>query len=165
MNITIHLMAREEKILLERLMELYLYEFSQYSQEDVSEYGCYGYSHIDDYWNEKGRYPYLIRADGKIAGFALICPHCDYRREEDARSIGEFFILLKYRRKGIGQKVAIQLFDRHRGCWEICYWKNNLPAGRFWKKVVETYTDKHYETCGTKESRNQGFTFENQGAH
>ena len=53
MEVTLNPMGIEEKILLERLMELYMYEFSQFSQDDISEYGCYGYRHIDDYWNEE----------------------------------------------------------------------------------------------------------------
>ena len=157
MNITLHLMSVDEKALLVRLMELYSYEFSVYSNDDISEYGYYGYNHIDDYWNEDGRYPYLIRADGKIAGFALICPHCDYRDEKDARCFGEFFVMLKYRRMGIG----MQLFDRHRGHWEVCYWKNNLPASLFWKEVVEEYTNGNYHICGTESNHNCGFIFDN----
>ena len=115
MDITLHLMSVDEKALLIRMMELYNYEFSAFSNDDINEYGFYGYDHIDDYWNEKGRFPYLIRVDGKIAGFALICPHCDYREEADARCFGEFFVMLKYRRMGVGKQVATQLFDLHRG--------------------------------------------------
>lgn len=154
-------MSVDEKALLVRLMELYSYEFSVYSNDDISEYGYYGYNHIDDYWNEDGRYPYLIRADGKNAGFALICPHCDYRDEKDARCFGEFFVMLKYRRMGIGKQVAMQLFDRHRGHWEVCYWKNNLPASLFWKEVVEEYTNGNYHICGTESNHNCGFIFDN----
>ncbi len=161
MDITLHLMSVDEKPLLIRLMELYSYEFSAFSNDDINEYGFYGYAHIDDYWNQKGRFPYLIRVDGKIAGFALICPHCDYRKEKDARCFGEFFVMLKYRRMGIGKQVATQLFERHRGPWEVCYWKNNVPAGLFWKRVVEEYTSGHYHICGTENSHNCGFTFEN----
>ncbi len=161
MNITLHLMSVEEKPLLVRLMELYNYEFTTYSNDDINEYGYYGYDHIDDYWNEEGRYPYLIRADGKIAGFALICPHCDYRDEKNVRCFGEFFVMLKYRRMGIGKQVAAQLFDRHRGHWEVCYWKNNIPAGLFWKKVVEEYTNGNYRICGTEGNHNCGFLFDN----
>lgn len=161
MDVTLHLMSVDEKSLLTRLMELYSYEFSAYSDDDINEYGYYGYDHIDDYWNEEGRFPYLIRVNGKIAGFALICPHCDYRKEEGARCIGEFFVMLKYRRKGIGLKVATQLFDMHRGPWEVCYWRNNLSASQFWKRVVEKYTDNHYRICGTEHSKQIGYTFEN----
>ncbi len=161
MEITLHLMGLAEKPLLTRLMELYLYDFSAYSREDVSEYGYFGYPHIDDYWNEAGRFPYLIRADGKIAGFALICPHCDYRTEPDARCFGEFFVLRKYRRMGVGRTAAMRLFDRHPGPWEVCHWKENTAAGLFWEKVIATYTGGRYETCGTEGSRNRGFIFSN----
>ena len=161
MKISLHLMKIEEKPLLARLMELYEYEFSVYSDEDISEYGCYGYSHIDDYWNEEGRFPYLIRVDGKIAGFALVCPHCDYRKEEGAQCVGEFFVMLKYRRMGVGLEAAAQLFDRHPGLWEVCWWNNNLPARSFWQKAVERYTGGHYEICGTEQEKQMGVTFQN----
>lgn len=161
MDITLQILQVDDKSLLIRLMELYNYEFSIYSNEDINEYGYYGYGHIDDYWNEEGRFPYLIRVDGKIAGFALICPHCDYRKEKDARCFGEFFVMLKYRRMGVGLKVATQLFDKHPGLWEICFWRNNLPASEFWQKVVSQYTNNQYQICGTEGSENMGFTFEN----
>ncbi len=154
-------MQAEEKPLLTRLLELYSYEFSVYSNDDIDERGYYGYDHLDDYWEEEGRFPYLIRTNGKIAGFALICPHCDYRKEKGAHAIGEFFVMLKYRRMGVGTKVAMELFERHRGLWEVCYWRNNLPASRFWKKVVGQYTKDNYKICGSESNIKIGFTFEN----
>lgn len=159
MDIELHIMSIDEKSLLVRLMELYNYEFSQYSGDDINEFGYYGYEHIDDYWNEKGRYPYLIRADGKIAGFALICPHCDFRDEDEARCIGEFFVMLKYRRLGIGTKAAAMLFDKHPGIWEVTYWKNNIPAGKFWKEVISSYTGGDFRVCG--DDKQTGLLFEN----
>ena len=69
--------------------------------------------------------------------------------------------MLKYRRMGIGLKVATQLFDEHRGLWEICHWRNNFPASRFWEKVVEKYTNNHYQICGTEDDQQIGFIFEN----
>ena len=161
MNITLELLTLDQKPLLTRLLELYFYEFTTYDNADISEYGYYGYSHIDDYWNEEGRFPYLIRVDGKIAGFALVCPHCDYLREEGARAVGEFFVMLKYRRAGVGRYAAAQLFDRHPGHWEVCQLPNNLPARKFWKSVIEDYTKGQYETCGTENDRMVGFTFYN----
>lgn len=35
------------------MMELYNYDFSVFSDDDINEYGYFGYSRIDDYWNEK----------------------------------------------------------------------------------------------------------------
>lgn len=161
MNITLHLMTVDEKSLLMRLMELYNYEFTVFNNEDINKYGYYGYDHIDDYWNEEGRFPYLILVDDKIAGFALICPHCNYRKEADAKCFGEFFVMLKYRRMGVGSYVAEQLLNRHRGAWEICYRKNNFQASQFWKSVVEKNTNGRYQTCGAKYDTQAGFTFDN----
>ena len=100
--VTLHIMSVDEKTLLIRLIELYNYEFSAFSNDDINEYGYYGYDHIDD-----------------------------YRKEVDARYFGEFFVMLKYRRMGIGKQVATQLFELHRGPWEVCWWKNNVSAGLF----------------------------------
>lgn len=161
MEVTLHLMDAEEKPLLARMMELYLYEFTQFSGDDISEHGFYGYDHIDDYWNESGRFPYLIRADGKIAGFALVCPHCDFRTEKDARCVGEFFVMLKYRRMGVGFDAATALFERHPGKWEVCWWKSNVPAEKFWKKVVDRYTRGDCHPCGDEASHQQGLVFDN----
>ena len=41
MEIALQRMDIEEKLLLVRLMELYNYEFSIYSNEDINEYGHY----------------------------------------------------------------------------------------------------------------------------
>lgn len=63
--------------------------------------------HIDDYWNEEG-----------------------------ARCIEEFFAMLKYRRMGVGLKVATQLFDKHL--------KLRLKASNFpyeYKNVVMQLVD------------------------
>ncbi len=58
MNVTLHLVSVDEKALLIRLIELYNYEFSEFSNDDINEYGYYGYDYIDDYWNEEV-IPYL----------------------------------------------------------------------------------------------------------
>ena len=164
MNIELILMKEEDKSLLVRLMELYNYEFTRYDDEDINEYGYYGYSHIDDYWNEDGRFPYLIRVDGKIAGFVLICPHCRYISGENTRCIGEFFVMIKYRGMGVGKYAATQVFRKHPGLWEVCYMKNNTPAATFWKKVITAYTDD-YKRCGSESDEMQGYIFNNSAQY
>ncbi|GGO05030.1 GNAT family N-acetyltransferase [Saccharibacillus kuerlensis] len=62
----------EHKTALRQLLELYKYDFTEFDPEDVNESGMYESRDLDAYWNEPGRYPFLLRADGKLAGFALI---------------------------------------------------------------------------------------------
>ena len=62
----------------------------------------------------------------------------------DSFSIAEFFILKKYRRTGIGKGVAKQIFDLHKGDWEVYQRENNLPARSFWIKVIDEYTQGQF---------------------
>lgn len=165
MDIKLEIMDITQKSVLIQLMELYNYEFTEYEDEDINEYGYYGYPYIDNYWNEKGRFPYLIRVKGKIAGFALICNHCKCRKEPDSRCFGEFFVMLKYRRKGVGVKVALELIERHKGDWEIVYLNNNKRAEQFWKIVLKILLEKNcidrYTACSSEDGEMAGFMFSN----
>jgi predicted acetyltransferase len=154
-------MLIDQKSVLIQLMELYNYDFSVYSDDDVNEHGYYGYSHIDDYWNEDGRFPYLVRANGKIAGFVLVRSCCEYNAMQNPHNIAEFFIMQKYRRLGIGKHSAMKVFNMHKGSWEVSQWSKNFPAQKFWKAVINEYTNGNYHTIGTLEEGHVGFIFNN----
>src|SRR2546428_5634753 len=53
-------------------------------------------------------FPFLIRVDGHPAGFALVKRLKEMPLTFD---MGEFFIARQYRRHGLGQKTAVQLFN------------------------------------------------------
>lgn len=161
MKINVEPMLIEQKSVLVQLMELYMYDFSLYTDEDVNEYGYFGYSHIDDYWNEDGRYPYLIRVNEKIAGFILVRSCCEYNELPNPHSIAEFFIMHKYRRLGVGKFSARKVFDMHKGGWEISQWSKNLPAQKFWKAIISEYTSGQFNVFGSLEEGHVGFTFNN----
>ena len=93
MKISVEPVLIEQKSVLVQLMELYMYDFSLYSDDDINEYGYFGYSRIDDYWNEDGRYPYLIRVNEKIAGFVLVRSCCEYNELLNPHNIAELFIM------------------------------------------------------------------------
>lgn len=161
MKIRVEPVLPEQKSVLVQMMELYNYDFSEFSGDDINEYGYFGYAHIDDYWNEKGRYPFFIRADGKLAGLALVRSCSEYTDLSDPHNIAEFFVMKKYRRKGAGRAVAVKIFDTFPGGWEVSVWKNNLPAQSFWKQVISEYTGGKYGTFAAAEKEMVGFTFDN----
>lgn len=163
MNITVEPISIEQKSVLVQMMELFKYDFSEFSDEDLNEYGYFGYSHIDDYWNQKGRYPFFIRVDGKLAGLVLVRSCGEYNDLSEPHNIAEFFVMRKYRHKGVGRAVAAKIFDRFRGGWEVSMWRNNLPAQSFWKKVIGEYTSGNYSTftASTPQKDVVGFTFYN----
>ena len=59
-----------EKPVLCQLLELYAYDFSEYDDADLNEYGRYGYTYFENYWTEKSRHPFFIKVDGK---FGWLC--------------------------------------------------------------------------------------------
>lgn len=123
-------------------MELYQYDFSEFEDTDLNEHGYFGYAYLDYYWVEDDRYPFLVRVDSKLAGFALVnqytyLPGSQY-------SIGEFFILRKYRKRGIGRQVAFHVFDLFRGRWEIHQNQTNVVGQQFWRSVIAAYTAGNY---------------------
>jgi predicted acetyltransferase len=150
MKIEVSPAALQEKAVLRNLMELYLYDFSELTGDDVDDSGMFGYRYLDLYWEEPERRPFLIRVDGRLAGFALV-------REAESLVEGavppgdicthmaEFFILLKYRRQGIGARAAWELFDLFSGRWEVCEIPENTSARDFWRKAIGEYTGGDYE--------------------
>jgi predicted acetyltransferase len=70
-------------------------------------------------------------------------------------NIAEFFILQKYRRKGVGTYVAQYIFDRFRGNWEVMQALSHKAAQMFWRKVIAQYTSGNYEES-IEVSKNHG---------
>lgn len=142
MNITVSPVPFEEKPVLRNLMHLYLYDMSEFDQEDVDSHGLFEYKYLDHYWTEADRHAFFIKVDTHLAGFILVNPHSIV--VENANTIAEFFVMRKYRRKGIGLYVAREVFDRLPGDWEVRELTDNTAAHAFWRYVIDTYTSGKY---------------------
>lgn len=132
--------SKEYKTAIENLMQFYMYDFTEFIKYDVEDNGLFAaYPHLEEYWiEENNKFPYVIKKEDKYVGFVLV-----NRIESEGRSyfsIAEFFIMKKYRRLGIGKAIAIQVFDLHKGQWEVYQKDSNKPARVFWKKVIKEYT-------------------------
>ncbi|NMO97692.1 GNAT family N-acetyltransferase [Paenibacillus lemnae] len=152
-----------QKSVLRQLIELYEYDFSEFNDRDVNDYGLYDYKYFDYYWTEQDRHPYFIKVENKYAGFILINNYCYLQQGAKAKSIAEFFVMRKYRRRGVGQKAAVKIFDMHQGDWEVLQHGNNEGSKFFWKKVIEEYTDGAFELLevDTEFWKGQGYIFNN----
>jgi len=132
-----------EKEALGRLLELYIYDFSEFLPIDVNEDGCYGYQYLDEYWSDPVRHPYFIKVEGKLAGFVLVRSFPD-PNDEPVFTIAEFFIMKRYRRHGIGKAVAHEIFRAFPGKWEVFQISSNLPAQAFWRRTIAEYTQNDF---------------------
>ena len=128
--------ATDERDVLANLMQLYLHDMSEFDGVDVARDGRYAYRYFERYWREPGRHPFIVRADGQIAGFALVRQHAP-----DVYQVAEFFILRKYRRRGVGARAARHLFDRFTGTWQVAEEDANRGAQAFWRRVIGEYTN------------------------
>lgn len=121
--------AREQKALLANLLELYVYDFSELLGLEPEDDGRFGYPQLPLYWSEKGRHPFLVRVEGKPAGFVLVKQGRGVLGGGLVWDIAEFFVLRGYRRRGIGMQVAHDVWRRFPGMWEVRALEANVAAG------------------------------------
>lgn len=152
MNIEVVSAAESDKPVLHRLMQLYQYDFSETEGTDVDPHGLFDYRWLDNYWTEESRHPFLIRVDGSWAGFTLVN---EYTRvaPSPAKSIAEFFVMRKYRRRGIGARVASEIFRMFPGRWEVSETAANEEAQAFWRTVVRSEVGESFEEIELDDER------------
>lgn len=136
--------SRTEKPIVERLLQLYLHDFSEMLDADdpfggADDSGVFRYEHFDEYWQDPAREPLLIRADGHLVGFALLNDWSASGLKTD-RAMAEFFILRKFRRSGLGQRAATEIIELRPVNWEIAVTHNNQSALTFWRSVAASLT-------------------------
>ncbi|MBU1376303.1 MAG: GNAT family N-acetyltransferase [Alphaproteobacteria bacterium] len=123
----------------ENLFQLYVHDFADFwatRQVELQADGRFPpYPPLAAYWSEAGAEPFLIRADGEIAGFALIDRHSHSGKPTDF-NMGEFFVARHYRREGVGRDAALAAIRTRAGQWEIAVARRNLPAQPFWRAVA-----------------------------
>ncbi|HZN52898.1 MAG TPA: GNAT family N-acetyltransferase, partial [Methylomirabilota bacterium] len=106
MKIELRQARSHEFPILERLMQLYLYDFAAIDDWPIADDGRYGNAAtIESFWNDPQMSSFFVRVDGVLAGFVLVRDGA-YFAGEGTRDISEFFILRRHRRRGVGSEVA-----------------------------------------------------------
>lgn len=126
---------------LQRMLELYQHDLSDLWDQDIDEHGEYGYA-LDLYGQRPGCRAYVVCVAGRYAGFALVTP--DVILPGGDHWMAQFFIMKKYRRRGIGEAVATRLFDAWPGRWQVGQMPLNRPAVAFWRGTIGRYTGGRY---------------------
>ena len=97
MSVALRDAGQQDRELLRRLVADYLFEFDGRTEP---------YPHFDSYWTDKDRMPFLIEADGEVAGLCLI------RARDGGWSIAEFSVIPTKRRSGVGRAAVEDLTQR-----------------------------------------------------
>ncbi len=48
----------------------------------------------------------------------------------------------KFRKKGIGQFLAHNIWSQFEGSWQVRVWDNNQAACAFWNNTIKKYLEK-----------------------
>jgi predicted acetyltransferase len=73
---------------------------------------------------------------GKYCGFALVQPDSVVSAKTGIWDMEDFFIMRRYRRRGLGTELARQVWQKHPGQWEIRVLDGNTSALRFWSAAA-----------------------------
>lgn len=141
----------EERTLLQNMAQFYYYDFSEVLDMHLDPNGRFGDIDLSSYWADEWRHPFLLKVDGRAAGFALIAERSKITGESGVFDMTEFFVLRRFRRRGIGREAAFAAFNRFAGRWEVRQREENPKATAFWRAVIRAYTGGEYaETRWTR---------------
>lgn len=130
----------QHQSVLENLLELYIHDFSELVLKDVGDDGRFGYKNLALFWSDSSRLALLARLDNKLVGFALVTKSSEPSGDGDVWDMTEFFILRRYRRRGIGTQIAEKVWLECPGRWQIRVMEKNTSARRFWEASIEKFT-------------------------
>jgi predicted acetyltransferase len=132
--------GREHEEVLANLLEFYVYDFSEFIDAVVESDGRFHYPSLSLYWQDKNRLAFLVKMDGDLAGLVLIAKGSLISGDPEVWDMAEFFIMRRYRRRGVGVSIAHEVWRRLPGMWEVRVIESNTPALAFWKAAVGDFT-------------------------
>jgi predicted acetyltransferase len=141
---------------LANLMELYIHDFSEILGLTPGDDGRFGYP-LAPYWNEAGRFPFLIRADARLAGFALVSVGSQVTGDPKVFDVAEFFVVRGLRRQHVGLAAALRVFASFAGTWEVRVIEQNVGALVFWERAVSAFTTGRFESMAWRSERGRSF--------
>lgn len=157
----------KDRGLLYSINQKYLYEMTNFYDDQMDSHGNYHYGHFEEYFTDPGRKAYLIYNDKQLVGFAFLCPCSDFgaglslipgeisdekRDEPEGLPNGwepdfvmaEFTIFPAFRRKHYAMNATKAILDRHPGRWEIKCNEKNLAGKALWTAVTAPYHPEIY---------------------
>ena len=133
---------------IQNMARFYVYDMSEYLGHqtgwEIPLNGLYECIDFKMYWdNPKTQFPFLIYCGDEIAGFVIIDkrgmnPDVDF-------NVAQFFIIRKFKRAGIGRRIAVDCFNQFIGKWNVMCLPENVGAYKFWSSVIREYTQGQFE--------------------
>lgn len=120
----------------DKIVQDYEEEFSPITGKKKQEDGLYA---LDANWEDPYEGYYWQDQQGGIHGFVIMTV------ENSVGDIADFYVVPSSRKHGIGEKMAHETFNRHKGKWQVKQIEGADKATIFWRKVIQSYTNGQYE--------------------
>jgi len=131
--------AKDQAPILHNLLELYAHDFSEHVPLDLKANGRFDVDLGDRWWTDGDHFPFFVRWNGRLAGFALVRRGSRLTGASDVMDVAEFFVVRGARGKKVGTRAAHAVFAAFPGRWEIRVRRTNLPATKFWACALEKW--------------------------
>ena len=69
------------------------------------------------YWKAENTFPFIIKYQDELMGFVIVDK--DVSNLSNDFNIAQFFILRKFKSKGVGRHIDFQCFNKFCGNWEV----------------------------------------------
>ena len=129
----------QDRELLWNINQKYLYEMTNYYDDEMDECGNLHYGYFDEYFTDPERKAFFIYEEGTLVGFAMIHPYSNIGGTPD-HVLAEFTVFPTYRRRRLATKAAEAIFGRFKGSWEVKYNEKNVAAKAFWNRVTAKFS-------------------------
>ena len=134
-SVSISKIGPESEVVLQNLIDQYLGDMAEWF--DVDSYD------VSALWRN-GYDVYLAKVLDELAGFAIV------GSIEGAHDVHEFFVARSFRRSGVGERMATQLWEERPGEWLVRVLEANTGAVHFWRTAITKYSGGSH----TEEDRN-----------
>jgi len=128
--------TKEQKDVFLNLYNLYLYDLSPFTGDEIKNDGKYDPTNTYLYVERDELHPYFIQYNDMIVGFVLLCS-APYVPEGIDFSIQELFVLKKYRGMNVAAQAVSLVLQQFSGRIAVAQLKNNEAALRFWRKYYK----------------------------
>ena len=134
-TVALRAIAPGEEETLARLFQLYCYDNAGWSGEALLADGRYDVcdAGLASYVHAAGHTAHWIEVDGELAGFYITEPAI--AGQLPVQEFSDFFILKKYRRRGVALEVVRRVLLGSAQTWLVATFRADAHANAFWRQA------------------------------
>lgn len=121
----------DDRPTVERLWLMFRHDISEFRGLLPAPDGSFTNERLHSAFTDADWAPYLLTSGESPAGFVFV------RGVSAAtRVMNSFFVVRGARGSGIGRRAVERVVALHPGPWEVPFQDDNVPAARFWRRVI-----------------------------